>query len=234
VIGFAGDAKASISRFRGAIERARKIGALSVESSDWITFGLTCLVIAEWQTAIEAAHEARRIAEHMRSRYHLDTSDAIEGYALFQLGEQRRGRTLLEQAVDELEKSGMHLSLSLTLASYADVLAAFGETDKARLRAEAALTCAQHGDRLGGDLARRILYRLDAAAGDRQAADASLNAMREQAEKNNSRRDAALADLEIARATLDRAERKVLALGVIERLETLGLRGFVQGAKSLI
>ena len=65
----------SRERFRDAIVRVRKTGSISTESSNWITFGLASVVLGDWEVAIEAAQEARRIAEHVRAHYHLDTSD---------------------------------------------------------------------------------------------------------------------------------------------------------------
>ena len=205
---YAGDWERARPGFGAAIDRVRKTGSLSTESSNWITFGLACIVAGDWETAIECARQARQIAEHVRAHYHLDTADGIEGYARWrQAGadgneERERGLRLLRRATERLEKSGALLSMSLTSACYADVLAERGEHDEAERRARAALERGEHDDRMGEDLALRVLVRL---AGDGEEASALRDELTRLAASRESARDQALAALAIADASSDAA-----------------------------
>lgn len=219
--------------FRDAIVRVRKTGVVSTESSNWITFGLASVVLGDWETAIEASHEARRIAEHVGAGYHLDTSDGIEGYALFQLGDRRAGALMLQRGVERLEKSGALLSMSLTLACYADVLAELGDLEEARFRAEAALERGDHGDRLGEDLAHRVLYRLDVQEEAAIEIEARRRALLRQADAYGCRREHALAELEIARGDEPGPERDARSAAALATLRELDLPGLVGVASAL-
>ena len=123
--------------------------------------------------------------------------------------------------------------MSLTLATYADVLAELGESQEARFRAESALERHAHGDRLGEDLAQRVLFRLDARAGNAGPADARRAKLLEHARAHGCRRELALAKLELARASHDSAERAELRAQSLESFEALELPGFAELVHSL-
>jgi class 3 adenylate cyclase/tetratricopeptide (TPR) repeat protein len=197
---YSGDTAAARAGFAQAMERVQQSGSRSTEGSVWITWGLARLVESDWSGAIAAAGEARGIAEQMRAPYHLDTADAIEGYARFQLGAGDDALEQLTRGIEGLEKTGAFLSMSLSLASHADALAEAGQSAEARRQAEASLARREHGDRLGDDLALRVLARLDAREGRSAAFEQRHAELLELARMRGSAREEVLAHVEALRA----------------------------------
>ena len=233
IAAFSGDRNTCVHLFDRAISRVQEMGSLSTESSVWVTYGLSSILLGDWPKAAHAAQSTRAISEHMRSPYHLDFSYGMEGYAVFKMGNQAEGRRLLQRCIQGIDKSQLNLSYSMLLACYADVLTELGERGEAARRVVQALERDRKGDGFGTDLAQRVRYRLASATGNHDEAKIAAKEMLARAHRLDSQRDLALAELELARGATKPQEKQKLAQLALSRFEALGLQNFRQAAQRL-
>ncbi len=218
-----------------ALELVRNSGERSREASLLISAAMCFGFEGDWEHVREAAAETRAIAEYVGAPYHLACADVFEGYATFHIGDQSEGLTMMRSGLTAHERSGAYLTLCLTRAYVADALERSGSWQEAIELARAALARSDVGDRLGDDLARRVLLRCAA----RQTPDlvpSAIERARSVALERGSPREKALFELAAAQASLllgdgtrarDHADRAIVELGA------LGAAWFVDEAEKV-
>jgi tetratricopeptide (TPR) repeat protein len=138
-----------------------------VESSVLLWKSGVLLWQGRWEEAREAAAQARRVGERVKSLFPHGRGAAHEAYAGWRLGPQDDLVERLRSATGWLESGRKQLFISLSYRWLAEVMAARGAWDEMRGHAARALTCGRRSDLLGGAMAMRALAR--AAAEGRMA-----------------------------------------------------------------
>lgn len=119
-----------------------------------------------WDAAEAVAHEARRVAERVKSAYTFAMSQALGAYAGWMQGgadvpPQAHLRALID-ATGWLESRDKSLFISLNYGWLADLCAALGRRADTRRYAALAYARARKHDRVGAAMACRALARVDA------------------------------------------------------------------------
>jgi hypothetical protein len=218
-----------------ALELVRNSGERSREASLLITAAMCYGFEGEWKRVQEAAAETRAIAEYVGAPYHLACADVLEGYASFHIGDRSEALAMMRSGLAAQERSGAWLCLCLTRSYVADAFERSGSWEEASELARAALARSEVGDRLGDDLAQRVLLRCAA----RQTPDLvplAIERARSVALERGSAREKALFELAAAQAFLllgdgtrarDHADRAIFELGA------LGAAWFVDEAEKV-
>lgn len=211
------EAERALKSVRGSGERSR-------EASLLITRSMALAFEGEWLRVREAAVGARAIAEYVGAPFHLAFADVIDGYANFQLGARALGLRMMRRGLVAHEQCGAMLAFALSRAYVADALEQNGEYEEAAKLALAALARADVGDRLGDDIARRVLLRCEARlAPDLLASE--IARLRLIAVERGSLREEALLELAAAQSYLsvgdgpaarEHSDRAVDAISALE------------------
>ncbi len=140
-------------------EALRAIGQSShqVEASARGLQGVVLLWQGRWEEARQAAAQAARIGEQVRSLYSFSMCRAVEAYASWVLEREIQSLQALRDATAWLEPGGGGLFHSLNHGWLADVLVGDGRPSEARRHAARALVRARKRDLLGGAMAYRAL-----------------------------------------------------------------------------
>lgn len=127
-----------------------------------------------WEEARQAALEAQRVAERVRSLYLLGTSRGMGAYASWQL--QGGGQALVDmaEAVSWLQRRDKNLFASLQHGWLAEALVTEDRGDEARQHAAQALWRTRKRDWIGAAAASRAMARLAAQEDDMRAVQRHL------------------------------------------------------------
>jgi tetratricopeptide (TPR) repeat protein len=143
-----------------ALDTVEEIGMRPTESSVRITLAFIAALREDWKEARDSAIKARAPAQAMLAPYHLATCDTIEGQAAFHLGDHEAGIAAMRRGLEGIERCGLPLTLTWSLACLAEALALRGGWGEAERLARAAIDRGSLLDRLGEDIAQRTLFRI--------------------------------------------------------------------------
>ena len=217
----------SLAMVRGSGERSREASLLVCAA---MSFGFE----GEWMRVRDAAVSARAIAEYVGAPYHLAFAEVIDGYANFQLGARSLGMRMMRRGLIAHEQSGALLAFGLTRAYVADALEQAGEHEEAMKLALASLARADVGDRLGDDIARRVLLRCEALLRP-DLVPSEIERLRSIGTARGSAREEAMVDLAGAQAYVALGQRSTAidhADRAIEAINALGMPFFLAEAET--
>jgi class 3 adenylate cyclase len=160
-----------------------------------------------WHQAREAAMEAGRVAERVKSQYLFAMSRALAGYADWKEHDAAAAVQIMRQSTKWLEERQSGQYISLNYGWLAEALFAQGELAAARRQAACAYQRARRRDRLGAAMASRAMARAAAQADDYRMTQHYLARAMRISQSRESRHEIAVTQLCAAELALARGQR---------------------------
>jgi class 3 adenylate cyclase/tetratricopeptide (TPR) repeat protein len=190
-----------------------------------------------WQQAREAAMEARRVAERVKSLYLFAMSKALAGYADWMEHDDVAAVQVMQQSTKWLEERQRGQYISLNFGWLAEALVVKGELAAARSQVARAYQRARRRDRLGAAMASRAMARAEAQGEDRGMTALYLARAMGISEARQSRHEIAVTQLcaaEIAVARGQRGEAARLLDQATGAFESMAMHWHLQKARVLL
>jgi len=190
-----------------------------------------------WQSAREAAMEARRVAERVKSLYLLAMAQALAGYADWIEHDDAAAVLVMRQSTQWLEERQRGQYISLNFGWLAEALVIKGEFPAARSHAARAYQRARRRDRLGAAMASRAMARAAALGHNRGLTAHYLARAMRVSQSRQSRHEIAVTQLcaaEIAAARGERGEAVRLLDQASGAFESMSMDWHLQKARALL
>ena len=177
---------------------------LSLRSAVWLWQG-------HWEEARQAATEAQRIAERVKSLYLYTMGLSLGAYAGWVLRQDEASLQTIMDATSWLASRDRGLFISLNYGWLADAMATSGRWQEARRYAAGAVRRGRKRDRIGEAMAYRAMARASAAGQNRKPAPHYLDLAMETARVRQSLHEVAVTQLYDAEIRLAIADRVAAA-----------------------
>jgi class 3 adenylate cyclase/tetratricopeptide (TPR) repeat protein len=189
-----------------------------------------------WDEAEQAALEAQRVGERVRSLYLYAMGISLAGYAGFKKDGSAASLQAIAEATSWLESRKRGLFISLNYGWLAEGMAAQGRWPEARRHTALALRRQHRHDRIGAAMALRAMARASAAGQNRKPAHHYLGLATENAVSRNAPHEVAVTQLceaEISLAWGAREDARRLTESAASAFAAMGMTWHLQAARAL-
>jgi tetratricopeptide (TPR) repeat protein len=189
-----------------------------------------------WSQARQAAMEARRVAEHVKSFYLFAMSQALASSADWMERNDANALQIIQQSTSWLEARERGQYISLNYGWLAEALVAIGSIPAARNQAARAFMRARKRDRLGTAMAGRAMARAAAQGHDHGRVDHYLSGALRVSEARQSRHEIAVTQLchaEIAAARDQRGAAQQWLEQATDGFESMAMEWHLERARTL-
>jgi tetratricopeptide (TPR) repeat protein len=238
--------KAAVLGDRGLFEQAQQCfqeaadllqGAdLEVKASLYSWRSAVFLWQGRWQQAREAAMEARRVAEQVKSFYLFAMSQALASHADWMERNDANALQIIQQSTSWLEARERGQYISLNYGWLAEALVTGGSIPAARNQAARAFMRARKRDWLGAAMASRAMARAAALGPNHGMVDHYLNSALSVSQARQSHHEIAVTQLcraEIAAARGQRDEVRQWLEPAMDAFESMSMEWHLQRARGL-
>lgn len=228
-----GAALADLGRFDDALAAIDEALEAVQGSDHWVEGSIGCwkagvlLWRGRWQQAADAAREAQRVGDRVKSLYVFAMGRSLGAYAEWK---DTAGALPLQRLLEStgwLVVRGKRLYLSLNHGWLADALVDVGRVAEARSHAALALSRARRHDQLGAAMACRAIARAQSERGDAAGARRHLELAQRAAERRESPHERAATWLTAAAIAAHEGRRqhaRELCERALETFERLDMR----------
>lgn len=209
----------------------------AVEASIQGWRGAVLLWQGRWLEAREAAQQAQRIGEQVRSLFTLSMGRSVDAYARWMLSHDASALPALLDATQWLATRGGALFSSFNHGWLADVYANLGDAAQVRHHGARALQRARQLDLLGVPMAYRALARCAAAHGQLDCVQRHLQHAARGAQQRSSAHELASTQLcaaQLAARRGDQAQSRTLAAQAAAGFESMRMDWHLEQARQLL